>query len=234
MGRLHLDTIKKDFKSFSIIKNIGWFVILFLFFEFIWKVCVHQGEDESILLVLGKNLTPYVYGLCAWTANATHFVIHSILGYENFKVDGLYIYFSDSTFKNHIVWGCTGLKQLIMFTFIMVCYFGPLRKKLWFIPASLVFLVLINIVRITVISFIVRDPFPEWFIGANEWYNGRTWDNSEASFTQFYQDWFNVFHHDIFTWIYYDGIIFLLWLFWEERFNKPYQKLKNKIAAKSN
>ena len=232
MGKHYIEDLKKKLKPFEIIRNIGWFVVLFLFFEFIWKLCVHQGEDESIMLILGKNATPYIYGLCEWTAKATHWVIHTLLGYENFRIEGLYIYFEDSLFKNHIVWGCTGIKQLIMFTFIMIFYFGPLRKKLWFIPASLIVLVVINIIRIAIICFIVKNPFPEWFISVNEWYNDRTWVNNEECFFQFYRDWFNVFHHDIFTWIYYDGIIFLLWLFWEERFNKPYQRIKEKVSSR--
>ena len=224
--------IKEKLAVLAPIKDIGWFLILFLCFEFLWKVCVRQGSDESILMVLGKNMTSYMDGMCIGTAKSVYWVIHDLLGYENFRIKGTLLYFEDSLFTTNIVWGCVGIKLLLMFSFIIILYFGPIKKKLWFIPVSLIVLNIINIIRLTIICFVTKEPFPEWFIGVNEWYNDRTWVNNTETFSLFYKDWFNLFHHDIFTWIYYDGILFLMWLFWEERFNKPYQRLKLKYASK--
>lgn len=226
MDKQLINSIERKLNIPEPVKNLGWFLILFLSFEFIWKVCVHQGHDESILIVLGKNLTSYTYRWCAYTAQAVYWVAHNLMGYDNFRIDGTLLYFTDSLFKTNIIWGCVSIKQVLMFVFIMMFYFGPLKKKIWYIPTSVVILIGINIVRLTALCFITKNPFPEWFIGVNEWYNDRTWINNEETFNLFYKDWFNLFHHDIFTWIYYDGILFLMWLFWEERFNKPYQKLK--------
>lgn len=233
MSKSKLYKINQRLDVLGSIKDISWFLILFLFFEFIWKVCVHQGEDESILIVLGKDMTSWAYPLSRFTAKTVYWVIHDLFGYSDFQVDGILLYFKDSLFKTNIVWGCVGVKQLLMFTFIILFYFGPLKKKIWFIPLFILVLILINILRITIICFITKNPFPEWFIGVNTWYNNRIWINNKETFNLFYQDWFNVFHHDIFTWIYYDGILFLIWLFWEERFNKPYRKLTNKIKSDS-
>lgn len=226
MNRQRLNKINRRLDSLGSIKDIGWFLILFLFFEFIWKICVHQGTDESILIILGKNITPYIYPLCTLTAKSVYWVIHNLLDFHNFTAEGAYLYFTNSLFKTHIVWGCIGIKQLLMFTFIIMFYFGPVKKKIWFIPLFIAILILINIIRLTIICFITKEPFPEWFIGVDLWYNDRVWINNKETFNLFYKDWFNLFHHDIFTWIYYDGILFLIWLIWEERFNKPYQKLK--------
>lgn len=209
-------------------KDIIWFLVLFLAFDFIWKLFIKEGDEES-LLFLGQDITHWVDGLCLWTAKAIHWVVHDIFGYTDFVRNGTAIFFDrEESIRIYIIWGCTGLKQLIMFTFILLLYFGPIRKKLWYLPMSWLILIVINILRLSLIMIIIKDPFPEWFIQVNEWYNDREWVNNEVTFQQFYVDWFNVFHRDILTWVYYDGVIFLLWLFWEEKINKPYQRLLKK------
>lgn len=218
-------------KQLEPFKNIIWFLCLFLIFEFIWKICVHQGEDERILLVLGKDLTAYTEGINRWTAKTVYWFVHDILGYKDFHlINGITLYFKGSI-PIDIIWGCTGLKQLFMFAFILIFYFGPIKKKLWYIPLSLIILVIINILRLSIIFLIIKNPFPEWFIAVNEWYNHREWINTRECYLMFYKDWFNVFHRDVFTWIYYDGVIFILWLIWEEKVRKPYRRLTNKKSS---
>jgi len=209
-------------------KDIIWFLCLFLIFEFIWKLCVHQGEDERILLVLGKDLTSSTEGMNLWTADIVYRVVHDLLGYHDFKIINGYTLYFENSIPVDIIWGCTGLKQLFMFTFILTFYFGPVKKKLWYIPMSLVILLLINILRLAIILIIIRNPFPEWFIPVNEWYNNCQWVNTKECYLKFYEDWFNVFHRDVFVWIYYDGVIFVLWLIWEEKIHKPYLRLIDK------
>lgn len=214
-------------KKLGPFKYIAWFLCLFLIFEFIWKLCVHQGEDEKILLILGKDFTVYTEGINMWTAKSVYWFVHDILGYNDFKIFDSQLYFPGSI-PIDIIWGCTGLKQLFMFSFILIFYFGPIKKKLWYIPVSLVILVFINILRLSIIFIIIKDPYPEWFIAVNEWYNDRVWDNTSKSYYLFYKDWFNIFHRDIFTWIYYDGVIFILWLIWEEKIRKPFERSVSK------
>ncbi|NDV79043.1 exosortase/archaeosortase family protein [Dysgonomonas sp. 511] len=206
-------------------KGIIWFLCLFVIFEFIWKLIVHQGGDERIFLVCGKDLTAYTAGLCQWTASSVYWVIHDLMGYHNFHItNGSTLHFEGSVYIN-IIWTCTGIKQVLMFSFIIACYFGPTKKKYWYIPLSALILIIINILRLVLIFIIIKEPFPEWFIPFNEWYNGCLWDNTPSTYWQFYSDWFNLFHRDIFKWIYYDGIIFILWLIWEEKIRKPERKL---------
>lgn len=223
----------KYIRPFVPFLDIIWFLCLFLIFEFIWKLCVHQGEDEGVLLVLGKDMTEYTKDMCLLTAKSVYWIVHDLLGYSDFLINGVTLQFKGSVLPVDIVWGCTGLKQVFMFTFILFFYFGPRKTKLWYIPMSLLILILINVVRLSVIFIIIKDPFPEWFISVNEWYNNRVWENSKETYIQFYKDWFNVFHRDILTWIYYDGVIFILWLVWEEKFRKPYDRFKIEIKEKA-
>ncbi len=213
-------------------KYIAWFLCLFLIFELIWKICVHVGEDERILLVLGQDLTAYTEGLNLWTAQSIYWFMHDILGQDDFIINDTFLYFSGSL-PIEIVWGCTGMKQLFLFTFILIFYFGPWKKKLWYIPLCMLILVFINILRLSTIFFIIREPFPEWFITVNEWYNGHTWYNTREVYYQFYRDWYNLFHRDVFTYIYYDGVIFILWLIWEEKIRRPFNKFLPNTSSES-
>lgn len=210
------------------LKGIGFFLFLFVLFDLIWKISIDfgEGDNERIMLVFGKDLTSYTDSACLWTAKATHWLVHDFLGFETFHRTGITLYFENSIHVD-VIWGCIGLKQFIMFLFIMCFYFGPWEKKYWYIPLSLLILIIVNILRQAIISIIIKDPFPEWFITFNEWRHGIAWENTQANYWRFYTDWFELFHRDLFTWIYYDGVIFILWLIWEEKFNKPYQRLKS-------
>lgn len=215
-------------------RGVFFFIFLFIVFDFAWKLAVHFGADgdESVLLFLGKDLTSYTDAACIWTAKATHWFVHDLLGYTTFHRQGTSLMFENSIPMN-VVWSCIGLKQFFLFLFIMCLYFGPWKQKRWYIPLSLIILIIVNILRQAIISILIKDPFPDWFVPFNEWRQGIVWENTSENYWRFYFDWFHLLHKDIFTWVYYDGVIFILWLIWEEKFNKPYQYLKKKVTHKN-
>lgn len=230
------EQIKKTVDAFigqiKPIKDITYFFFLFLIFELVWKICVHIGPDGTELIVLGYDLTTWVHPLCVLDANIVYQIIHNILGYENYHINGTLIYFvtpDKMNLKMNIIWTCTSFKQVLLFTFIMGFYFGPWKKKLVFIPLSLLFLSIINILRLVLSAFLIKDGYPDWFIPLNEVVNGVKWDGTASSYRQFYSDWYHLFHDGFFRWVYYDGIMFLIWLLWEEKFNLPYQRHKKGI-----
>lgn len=226
--------IKQIVQHLTPLKGILYFLFLFVIFDFIWKVAVDfgEGDNDRIMLVFGRDCTSYTDTACLWTAKATYWVVHDLLGYKDYQRVGITLFFNNSIHAD-VIWGCIGLKQFIMFLFIMCFYFGPGKQKYWYIPLSLLILILFNILRQAAISIIIKDPFPEWFISFNEWRHGVTWENTPTSYWKFYTDWFELFHRDLFTWLYYDGVLFILWLIWEEKFNKPYQKLRSSRTAKN-
>lgn len=221
---LDFDLLKKKIAP---IKGILYFLFLFLFFELLWKLCVHEGDTESELFILGQNFTWLMYPICEATARVTYWIIHDLMGYDTFNIRGLFIYF-DNSLKMKIIWGCTGIKQILLFSFIMICYWGPWKKKLYFVPMSILILVSINILRLIATAFIIKDGFPEWFIPINESLNGAQWDDSTETYWRFYIDWYHFFHDGFFKWVYYDGVMFILWLIWQEKFYLPSQRLKKK------
>ncbi len=93
-----------------------------------------------------------------------------------------------------IVWGCNGIKQSFIFAMIMLFARGPMKHKLWFIPLGLVCVYLINVSRLLFLSYIIRD----------------------------YPDTFDFWHGGVTKYGFY-GLIFLMWVFWNDylvsRFN---------------
>lgn len=86
-----------------------------------------------------------------------------------------------------VVWGCNGIKQSFIFTMIMLFARGPMKHKLWFIPLGLVGIYLINIVRLIFLTYIVRD----------------------------HRDMFDFWHEGVTKYLFY-GLIFLIWVFWND------------------
>ncbi|HBX52674.1 MAG: hypothetical protein A2275_17445 [Bacteroidetes bacterium RIFOXYA12_FULL_35_11] len=48
---------------------------------------------------------------------------------------------------------CSGVKQLLVFTLLMICYPGSLKNKLWFIPTGIVFLYIIRTLIFIILAF---------------------------------------------------------------------------------
>ena len=123
-------------------------------------------------------------------------VVHKIYG-----LLGVQTTLVETTIHHHngvalcIVWGCNGIKQSFIFTMIMLFARGPMKHKLWFIPLGLLCVYLINISRLLFLAYIVRD----------------------------YPNSFEFWHSGVTKYLFY-GLIFLMWVFWNDylvpRFSK--------------
>ncbi|QNH62726.1 exosortase X [Hymenobacter sediminicola] len=83
---------------------------------------------------------------------------------------------------------CNGLVLYVLFAGFVLAYPGPVRRKLWFIPAGILAIYLLNVVRVAALAL-------------NHYYAHQSVD-------------FN--HHYTFTFVVY-GCIFLLWMLWARR-----------------
>ncbi len=54
---------------------------------------------------------------------------------------------------------CNGLSLFAVFTIFLLAYPGPWKKKLWFIPAGILTIHLLNVVRIVVLCHVVTIDF---------------------------------------------------------------------------
>ncbi|MFT4660852.1 MAG: exosortase family protein XrtF [Patiriisocius sp.] len=96
---------------------------------------------------------------------------------------------------------CNGLNLFALFSIFIACYPGKWKNKLWFIPLGILSIHLINVIRIVALCIIVSIDYA-------------------------YLD----FQHDYtFTVIVY-GFMFLLWIWWANRFSGMNRKEINKTA----
>jgi exosortase family protein XrtF len=87
---------------------------------------------------------------------------------------------------------CNGLELFVLFTIFIIAYPGPLKRKLWYIPAGMLAIHFINAVRVLVLTIIATE-------------NYKALD----------------FQHDYtFTIVVY-SFVFLLWYLWAVKFSKP-------------
>lgn len=125
-----------------------------------------------------------------WMARHVAIVSVSILHFLGWSVslDSSNVFRHDSGFSVQIIWACTGIKQAYICFCILAFARGPWQKKLWYIPFAILMVYLFNIFRIVFI------------IGAVDQHPG----------------WFDFLHVKLFKYLFY-GIIFGLWVIWEEK-----------------
>jgi exosortase family protein XrtF len=101
------------------------------------------------------------------------------------------IYFQNNGFIS-ISPGCSGLKPILQFVLLMLLFPGPWKHKAWFIPMGIVLVHLTNLFRITGLA-VVTVTIPEY------------WD----------------FAHDNLFRPFFYVVIFLLWVWWVEKYRRP-------------
>ncbi len=190
--------LKKYNNQLEPYKGIIYFLILLFFFHFSWKIAIDGDMDSEYIYLFDKNITPdWFKGLTQFTTEAVYWFVRLFPNTDDFNINSNHtqLFFTDGGIIINIIWGCTGLKQLYIFVCLMIFYRGPFKHKLWYIPMGGLILGIYNIIRISGICWL-------------------TFGHRER---------FDSLHDGIFRYIYY-GLIFLLWVIWEETFvkkNKP-------------
>ncbi|MCC8145611.1 MAG: exosortase/archaeosortase family protein [Bacteroidales bacterium] len=204
-------------------KSIIYFLFLLFFFHFSWKILIGGDIEDDYMLFMGKDITPdWFYTARVWLTQAAAWFVHLFPNTDHLIIEDTYLHFPGEI-RISIVWGCTGLKQLLIFTGIMVFYrcftlikkpgsekytfkFLPFWNKLWYIPIGWIILTVYNVMRIGGIVILT---------------NG-------------HHERFESLHDGLFRYIYYT-LIFLLWVIWEEVYVKKelkYEKYR-KVAVAS-
>lgn len=166
---------------------------VFLFFivlvgtHFVWKYSVVGNENESVIMLFNTyDISEPCNRMACFVAKVCERLMH-LFGSDIKLYPDNFMLFPNGN-GTHIVWGCTGVKQSVIFLCIMLFSRGLWQRKLWFIPMGIVLCLGINVVRICLINAVV-ETHPEWF---------------------------HVLHAYVFKYLYY-GLIFLMWMWWTER-----------------
>lgn len=109
--------------------------------------------------------------------------------------DSLIFYKGDVTYKNlselFINNRCLALDLMYTYSVFIIAFFGPVKKKLWYIPMGILIINILNILRIIGLG-ITSMYFPKYM---------------------------NFNHHTLFTYIVY-LFTFILWVIWIKKFAK--------------
>lgn len=195
-------------------KGIIYFLFLLFFLNFCWKFAIDGDVEDNYMLFFGKDITQdWFYTIQLWTTDAVVWFIRLFPNTDTLFVKKTLFGFTDGdNITLSIIWGCTGMKQMFIFTCIMLLYkcftlkekpngsgytfiLLPYWNKLWYIPLGWIILTAYNIVRIGSIGMLTR----------------------------YHAERFESLHDGIFRWIYY-GIIFILWVVWEEAYVRKASK----------
>ena len=179
-----LEEIKRFIRKHRlyVLRDVFLFIIITLAIHFIWRFWARQFNYAPIsdfMYTIMNAMAVEVYRESAW-------LIEGII--DIVRVDEtMYMHFPNQCMM-YINEGCSGLKQILQFSLLMILFPGPWKKKLWFIPIGVLILHLTNLFRVVGLA-IVMNNWPQY------------WD----------------FSHDyIFRPIFY-VVIFGLWLFWVEK-----------------
>lgn len=142
MGKLSakISAIWKDPLFGFLIKGLGLYILWYVVYE-VW---LHPQGTVDLWVI--KSLEQWSYfildGLGFVTLEASHV--------ENIRTIGI-----DGTHGLWIGDPCNGLTLFALFGGFVLAYPGPWRHKLWFIPAGLLAIHVINVLRIVSLSIII-------------------------------------------------------------------------------
>ena len=161
--------------------EIGYFILITITIHFSWRLWERQydyapfsyemNRVEDRLVSIGFNQSVWVLG--------------KISPY-NFSIKEHTIIF-DSKGSLRVYSGCSGLKQIAQFALLMILYPGPRKKKIWYIPAGIILMHVVNLIRLTGLAMVIAN-YP------------LLWD----------------FCHDFLFKILFYAVIFALWVLWVE------------------
>lgn len=170
------------------LSGIIYFAIILLVAHFFWKFFVLGDESDTVVTFFGLDISHPFNVASAHVAQVTHNILNAI-GFDNLLKPNNVVQHCESKQAVRVVWGCTGIKQAYIFFCIIAFYKGSWKNKLWFIPMGLLVIYLFNIFRIAFITAVI-DNYPQYF---------------------------DLLHEHIFKYAFY-AVIFLMWVWWNEKF----------------
>jgi exosortase family protein XrtF len=187
-----LEQIKKIIEPY---RGIIRFLLAMFIANMVWKISITEDEHSvgEVLLWNFADISGFFRIVVRQASDSVYFILHDVLGMN--VIERNFIFRFDTGAIVRIVWGCSGVKQMFIFTVIMLFSYGSWKHKLWFIPGGILICHGVNILRILLLALIAYR----------------------------YPAQMDLFHTYIFKYAFY-GIIFLMWIVWNEKFG--YEKIR--------
>ena len=185
-------------------KGIIYFGVLLLATHYLWNFVVDGYVDGDDVSIFGKDMSGTFHSISVFTTKVCYHFMKLFPNTDTFTMEGTLLYFTDGKIKLNIIGGCSSIKQIYIFIIIILFYYGPAKHKLWYIPVGAFLLFAFNIIRICSICVLTKNH-PERF---------------------------GFLHDELFRYLFY-GLIFLLWVIWEEKYAKGNKAVTKQKASES-
>ncbi|MCQ2334266.1 MAG: serine hydrolase [Paludibacteraceae bacterium] len=187
--------------------DILLFAVCMMAANYFWKLTIVSDEiirDGNAGMVLFLGMN--LSPLFNVVAEHTASLVSALLQWTRHDVHYLppYTIRFDAGFTMNIVWGCTALKQSFIWLVIMLFARGVQWRKLWFIPLGWLVIYLFNDLRIYCIG----------------------------QFCSAHPDMFSFWHDYFFKYLFY-FIIFMLWVWWNEKLGKKHSATPSVTAKQT-
>lgn len=172
-----------------------------------WEIITGNKPDRDItdsryISIFGYDLSKAFEPICRTTLKCTVPLCNIFKGgFEGFSAktgnaERFILRNKDYNTEFEIVWGCTSIKQIVMFFFIMLTTLGKFRHRMLFFIISIPVIGIFNILRITAITCLSAEDIST----------------------------FQFWHDSVFRIVYYI-FLFGLWLLWAEVITKKIYKI---------
>ena len=168
------------------------FMVTLLVVNYFWKYTVIGDEYGDEVTWFGLDITaPFEFMSCHvaamvyWLVDLVRDTAHMV---------GKHTIRFDSGSATTIIWGCSGLKQMFIWMFLMLTVRGNRTTwlhKLWYIPVGWICCHVFNILRIALIALAIEH----------------------------HPTWFHTLHDYVFKYIFY-AMLFGLWVLFVEKIRK--------------
>lgn len=192
------DLIKKH--HLDAFKDVALFMIILLFFHIMWRTFIRDILSVEFINSSSNWLAVQVYSESRWVLEKLGV---NITSFDELRIGQSFrsnvFYHAENNGYVSVNSSCSGLKQFYQWFFLMVLFPGPWKQKIWFIPTGIIIIHLVNVFRIITMVFVTI-------------YMAEYWD----------------FIHDWILRPFFYVVMFILWVWWNEKFYLNSNLRKNK------
>ena len=141
----HLMSILKSKKAKPFIDVALFVIITYAVHKLWWQYSSYIYAVPAFMNVTGW-LAHNVYLLSVWIN------IH-LLGMDIQLAEGNTMIFLRNNYSMYINESCSGFKQKVQILVLFILFPGPWKHKLWFIPAAIVSMFFVNVIRVIGLSY---------------------------------------------------------------------------------